>query len=325
MRIAFFNVNSSGRTHARASSCPCSTPLSNASMQLNVHTMYPSQSRVQTCLEHTRTPPGVHDANTTRPWERNRIRQHLSIQGSEVFKGRKTCQSPGLATPPLTYRVLLTTHPPTNPSPSFVFAFALISTSSAFSSSTAAAPAYTLLYTDAGACDDPNGTCPGGFPMPFVLQKAVFDAAGNVLSKTNVSSPMRGMGYLSLAPSRATMLLASESMSDSLVHTFIVPMNGTSSTPLPLFADLSPLLAPCANAKPLPCITVSTFHAMYNAAGDKVIFAYRVWDADDDGVGNQALGTANADGSNVQPPRLISSLRGPRCQHVACCGGACDG
>lgn len=86
------------------------------------------------------------------------------------------------------------------------------------------------------------------------------------------------------------------------IETFTVDLSlPTPITPRKLFTNISALLAPCANAQPRPCVAVNTFHARFSPDGRRIFFAYRAWDAIDEGVGNQAIAVSDADGGNIRP------------------------
>ena len=133
--------------------------------------------------------------------------------------------------------------------------------------------------------------------IPFYLAKATFDERGSSLGHRNVTQPQDGMGYVSLSPDGVHALFATERETVhgwKNVDTFIVPLDG-SAAPRPLFADESPLLAPCASFTP-PCTQASTFHAVFAPDGKTVIFAYRVWSSIGAAVGSQALAMADTSG-----------------------------
>lgn len=54
------------------------------------------------------------------------------------------------------------------------------------------------------------------------------------------------------------------------------------------------------HALPVPR-QASTFHASWSPDGSKILFAYRPWDQYGNGIGSQAIGIANADGSGAVP------------------------
>lgn len=72
-------------------------------------------------------------------------------------------------------------------------------------------------------------------------------------------------------------------------------LTNPSAAPYILLSNLTALLAPCWPT----CRDGSTFHNVWSIDGQKVFFAYRVWDEYGDGIGSQALAVASADGSNM--------------------------
>ena len=106
------------------------------------------------------------------------------------------------------------------------------------------------------------------------VQLAHFDAKGQLQSKTNLTEPDDGIGYLVFHPDGQSMLFATENARGD-VETYYLPLNG--SKPTQLLKDVQELYAPCASLKP-PCVDASTFHATYLPDGKRIIFAYRVWD-----------------------------------------------
>ena len=179
---------------------------------------------------------------------------------------------------------------------------------SALAAAAAAAAAYTLVYTDAhfnmsGGRSAPAVKCGGDGTMPFWVQTVQFDAAGTRLTQpADFTTELCGAGYLSVAGSK--LIFASMDLTTpgniGNVASYVVDLSlPAPQAPAPLFSDISALLAACGSAD--ACHTASTFHGTFSPAGDRVVFAYRVWDAEENGVGNQALGIADPDGSNAKP------------------------
>ena len=173
---------------------------------------------------------------------------------------------------------------------------------------------YALFYTDAHENDPVDGAprragvpCSGGGMLPYWLQRATFTSEGTLLGKpVDLTTEQCGMGYLSLHPvNKSTVLLATTDLvtpgNVGNIETYTVDL----SLPLPieprrLFTDISALLAPCASALPRPCVAANTFHARWTPDGQSIVFAYRVWDAIGDGIGNQALAISDASGGNIR-------------------------
>lgn len=175
------------------------------------------------------------------------------------------------------------------------------------SASSAPPAAYTLVFTDGhfNMSGAPAIKCGGDGTMPFWIQTAQFDASGSTLvaPPKDFTTELCGAGYLSVHPNRSALLVASMDLTTpgniGNVATYVVDLAlKAPQTPRPAFADLSPLLAACGAGV---CVEASTFHGTFSPAGDRIVFAYRVWDHDETGVGNQALATADADGANVKP------------------------
>ena len=140
------------------------------------------------------------------------------------------------------------------------------------------------------------------------LQRADFDAAGNLLRKTNLTQPDEGIGYTVLHPTGSAVLFSTE-LSNGDVETYALNLTTPNAQPVEFLADISGLLTPC-KGDAVPCMDGSTFHTTWTPAGDRVAFAYRVWDNEGTGVGNQAIGLANADGSNMTPLTFINDNAG---------------
>jgi hypothetical protein len=162
---------------------------------------------------------------------------------------------------------------------------------------------YTLWYTDAGICDNMNTTDPSceHFPMGFFLNRTYFDANGNELGGTvNITTIQNGMAYLALKPSQDSILFVTENALDANTYIYNVDISNPSApgTPQILFSpeQLQPLLVPCFPN----CTEISVFHPTWSFDGSQVYFAYRAWSDEGDGIGNQAIGVANADGTNMQ-------------------------
>jgi len=207
----------------------------------------------------------------------------------------------------------------------FVSALALACVSSSAAALTAldapsssAAAAYRLVWTDAHGNDPPSSSaaaapgvqCGGDGTMPFWIQTADFDAAGaRVSAPADASTELCGAGYLSISANRSSLIFASMDLTTpgniGNVASYRIALGvggvggGAPAAPTPLFGDVSALLAACGAEG--PCLTVSTFHTTFAPVSDKVFFAYRAWNVDDDGIGNQAIATADADGGNVKP------------------------
>jgi hypothetical protein len=184
-----------------------------------------------------------------------------------------------------------------------VLASAFLARASA-SSAPAAPAAFSLIYTDGHFnMSAPLVKCGGDGTMPFWIRTAQFDAAGSRLTEpADFTSELCGAGYLSVAGSK--LIFASMDLTTpgniGNVESYVVDLSlPAPQAPSKLFSDVSPLLAACGSAD--ACLTASTFHGTFSPAGDRLFFAYRVWDADETGVGNQALGVADSDGSNVKP------------------------
>ena len=173
------------------------------------------------------------------------------------------------------------------------------------SSASAAAAAFSLVFTDGhfNMSAAPLVKCGGDGTMPFWIRTAQFDAAGSRLTEpADFTTELCGAGYLSVAGSK--LIFASMDLTTpgniGNVASYVVDLSlPAPQAPAKLFSDVSPLLAACGSAD--ACLTASTFHGTVSPAGDRLFFAYRVWDADETGVGNQALGVAGPDGSNVKP------------------------
>lgn len=132
------------------------------------------------------------------------------------------------------------------------------------------------------------------------VQRADFDVAGSLKAITNLTTPDEGIGYLDLHPSGQSILYATQRANGD-VDTYLLNLTADGSAqPVEFLTEVSALTAPC-KSNPDPCTDASTFHATWSVAGDKVFFAYRVWDSDGNGIGNQAIGVADADGSNMTP------------------------
>ena len=167
---------------------------------------------------------------------------------------------------------------------------------------------FDLIYTDAHGNDPPskNIQCGGDGTMPFWIQRAQFDQHGRkVTSPVDLTTQLCGAGYLSLHPWTKDLIFASMDLNndgeEGNVETYKINLRGQEypQTPSPFFKDLSPLLNACSGQP--SCVEVSTFHGTFSPDGSRVFFAYRVWDQDGDGIGNQAIATSNFDGSNVKP------------------------
>lgn len=178
----------------------------------------------------------------------------------------------------------------------------------------AGAAAFRLVFTDAHGNDPPSPArasvqCGGDGTMPFWIQQAYFDAAGSRLTApADASTELCGAGYLSLSADRSTLIFASMDLSTpgniGNVASYSLALGGggggaAPAAPTRIFNDVSALLAACGAEG--PCLTVSTFHTTFAPDNAKIFFAYRAWDSDEDGVGNQAIATADADGSGVKP------------------------
>jgi hypothetical protein len=176
----------------------------------------------------------------------------------------------------------------------------------------AGAAAYRLIFTDAHGNDPPssaraNVQCGGDGTMPFWIQQAGFDAAGSRLTApADASTELCGAGYLSLSANRSTLIFASMDLSTpgniGNVASYSLALGASGAAPVAptrIFNDVSALLAACGAEG--PCLTVSTFHATFAPDDAKIFFAYRAWNSDEDGIGNQAIATADADGSGVKP------------------------
>jgi hypothetical protein len=167
------------------------------------------------------------------------------------------------------------------------------------------AAAFALYYTDAHNNDPPRQSlkCGGEGTMPYWLQRATFDAQGALVSPgADLTTEVCGAGYVSLSPDRSTLIFASMDLDTpgniGNVETYAVDVSGAPAAPRLLISNFSALLNACTGDV---CRTASTFHGIYSTDGAQIFFAYRVWDGDDTGVGNQALAVANADGSGVRP------------------------
>jgi len=190
----------------------------------------------------------------------------------------------------------------------------------AAAAATAAAGDLSLYYVDLGSRDPAPGCDPKPCPppppprrqlrqapmLPFFLVKATYGADGGLKGKQNLTAPMDGMGYVSVHPGQAKLLMATErtlSQGWKNVDTFVVEAidTATPAKPTPWLSSTSELalLTGCTAAKPFPCTQVSTFHAQYTPDGKQVVFAYSAWTTLGDRVGNQALAVADADGSNA--------------------------
>ena len=182
----------------------------------------------------------------------------------------------------------------------------------------AAPAAYRIVYTDAHfnmsmrEAPVPAVKCGGDGTMPFWIQTATFDAAGALVSPpADFTTELCGAGYLSLHSNGSALLFASMDLETpgniGNVATYRVSLDKVApQAPVAAFADTTPLLQACGAAD---CKTASTFHATWSIAGDSIVFAYRVWNEDDEGVGNQALAIADADGANLRP--LTFTTDGP--------------
>lgn len=163
---------------------------------------------------------------------------------------------------------------------------------------------YSLFYTDGGACNPPwTNPPPGcGGEIPHLNMKmATFDRNGGFISASNLTSTMTGMGYLSLAPGGKSIAFATEGASAyGNVEEYSLDLTDPAALPVALLPDISAILAPCANGADR-CVEASTFHGTYAPDGKRFFFAYRVWDDEGNGIGNQAIAVANADGSGVRP------------------------
>lgn len=193
-----------------------------------------------------------------------------------------------------------------------------------FGAAVSAAPGvadFALFYTDAHD-KDPDAfsaprrassargagvPCSGGGMLPFWLQRAFFTREGALLEKpVDVTTEQCGMGYLSLHPlNKSTVLLATTDLvtpgNVGNIETYTVDL----TLPLPiaprrLFTDISALLLPCQAALPHPCVAANTFHARWTPDGQSIVFAYRAWTAEGDGIGNQALAISDASGANIR-------------------------
>jgi hypothetical protein len=179
----------------------------------------------------------------------------------------------------------------------------LLFSASALALAAAAPPSqYALWYTDAGVCDpaldgasdDPACATP---ILPMVLQRATFNNAGVLLSKKNVTDIYDGMGYLSLSPDGKTALFASEDKVSGNVYTYAVDVSTpTPGAPTIVLYNTSNLLAPCAPT----CVETSTFHGTFSPDGKTIVFAFRNWDVDGNGIGSQGIAAADADGGNMR-------------------------
>ena len=167
---------------------------------------------------------------------------------------------------------------------------------------------FDLIFTDAHGNDPPskNLQCGGAGTMPFWIQRAQFDQRGRKISDpVDLTTQLCGAGYLSLHPWTKDLIFASMDLNndgeEGNVETYMINLRGQDYplTPSPFFKDLSPLLNACTGQP--SCVEVSTFHGTFSPDGSRVFFAYRVWDQDGDGIGNQAIATSNFDGSNVKP------------------------
>ena len=197
------------------------------------------------------------------------------------------------------------------PSPRALAALPLLLSAGSGAFAAGAAASYRLIYTDAHGNDPPARRsaaavqCGGDGTMPFWIQSADFAASGARLTPpADVSTELCGAGYLSLHANRSTLIFASMDLTTpgniGNVETYSLVLGGAApAKPAKLFGDISPLLAACGTTD--PCHTASTFHGTFSPAGDKIFFAYRVWDAEENGIGNQALATADADGGAVRP------------------------
>jgi hypothetical protein len=164
---------------------------------------------------------------------------------------------------------------------------------------------YSLYYTDGGDCNPPWGPtpppgCEGEIP-PLNMKVASFDRGGSLISAANLTSTLTGMGYLSLAPGGKSIAFATEGTSAfSNVETYTLDLTDPTALPVGLLPDISAILAPCATGAD-KCVEASTFHGTYAPDGKRFFFAYRVWDDEGTGIGNQAIAVSNVDGSNVRP------------------------
>ena len=213
---------------------------------------------------------------------------------------------------------------------SLVSASSLVSVTSSFPSSSLHHPPYTpphhpgiafdLIYTDAHGNDPtissstssssslskPSLQCGGAGTMPFWIQRAQFDSYGRKVSNpVDLTTQLCGAGYLSLHPWTKDLIFASMDLNndgeEGNVETYKINLRGQDYplTPSLFFKDLSPLLNACIGQP--SCVEVSTFHGTFSPDGQRVFFAYRVWDDEGNGIGNQAIAISNFDGSNVKP------------------------